>query len=136
MVKRMQRARGETTGKKQGRLAGPWKPGESGNPAGRPAGARNKTTLAAEALLDGEAEELTRLAIDKAKEGDMTALRLCMDRLLPPRKDRHVCFDFPKMEKASDVVTASASIVSAVARGELTPTEAAELMKIVESFAR
>jgi hypothetical protein len=59
--------------------------GVSGNPAGRPKGSRNKTTLAIEALLEGEAEALTRKAIERALEGDMAALRLCMDRLAPPR---------------------------------------------------
>jgi hypothetical protein len=38
----------------------PFKPGHSGNPNGRPKGVRNKTTLAVEALLDGEAEAITR----------------------------------------------------------------------------
>jgi len=122
--------------KKHPGLCNPWKPGQSGNPAGRPKGARNKATVAAEALLDGEAEEITRKAIEKAKEGDMVAIRLCMDRFLPPRKDRHVCFELPKMEKASDAVAASASIVTAVAQGELTPGEAGDLIKIVESYAR
>ena len=67
-----------------------FKPGTSGNPSGKPAGARNKTTLAVEALLDGEAEYLTRKAIELAKAGDMAALRLCLDRIVPARKDRHV----------------------------------------------
>ena len=52
--------------------------GHSCNPNGKPKGARNKATLAAEALLDGEAEAITRKAIEKAKEGDMAAIRLCL----------------------------------------------------------
>ena len=64
----------------------PFEPGQSGNPAGKAKGTRNKVTLAIEALLDGEAEALTRKAIELAKAGDMAALRLCMDRLAPPRK--------------------------------------------------
>ena len=59
-----------------------------------------------------------------------------MDRFLPLRKDRHVYFDLPKIEKASDAVTASASIVAAVSIGELTPCEAGDLIKIVESYTR
>src|SRR5262245_28492247 len=66
----------------------PFRPGRSGNPKGRPKGARNKTTLAMEALLDGESEAITRKLLEKAAEGDMTALRLCLDRLLSPRRDR------------------------------------------------
>ena len=68
-------------------------PGQSGNPAGKPKGARNKTTLAIEALLEGEADALTRKAIEMAKDGDGPALRMCLDRLAPPRKDSPVCFD-------------------------------------------
>ena len=112
-----------------------FKPGHSGNPRGRPKGSRHKTTLAIEKLLDGEAEEITRRAIEKAKEGDMAAIRICLDRLAPLRKDRHIEFSFPKMEKASHAANASGAIVDAAAAGELTPTEAGELMKMVESYA-
>ena len=105
----------EKTGEKQ---AGRFKPGESGNPAGRPPGSRNKTTLAVEALLDGEAEELTRKAIELAKEGDLTALRLCLERIVPARKDRPVVFALPDLETAGDAVKAWAAIMEAVASGE------------------
>ena len=71
----------EKTDTKQGAR---FRKGQSGNPSGRPRGARNKTTRAVEALLDGEAEALTRKAIERALEGDTTALCLCLDRLLPP----------------------------------------------------
>ena len=66
-----------TIEKQRGR---PFQKGQSGNPAGKPKGARNKATLAVEALLDGEAEELTRKAIELAKAGDIPALRICLDR--------------------------------------------------------
>jgi hypothetical protein len=70
-----QRVATEKTGEKQRNLK-PFRPGQSGNPDGRPKGSRNKATLAMEALLDGEAEAITRKAIEKALEGDMTAIRL------------------------------------------------------------
>jgi hypothetical protein len=116
----------------------PWqfKPGQSGNPGGRPRGSRNKTTLAVEALLDGEAEVLTRKAIELAKAGDLSALRLCLDRIAPARKDRPVHFELPKLERAADAVAASAAIVAAVASGELTPSEASELSKVIDAFTR
>ena len=108
---------------------------EPGNP-GRPKGARNKTTLAIEALLDGEGEALTRKAIELAKAGDMQALRLCMERLCPPRKDRPISFALPKVETVADAVKANASILAAVANGDITPGEAAEVGKLLEMFAR
>jgi hypothetical protein len=110
------------------------RPFEPGNP-GRPKGARNKATLAAEALLDGEAEAITRKAIELALAGDVTALRLCWDRIVPARKDRPVTFALPKLEHANDAVTASAAIIEAIANGDLTPSEAAELSKVVDGFA-
>jgi hypothetical protein len=113
----------------------PYKPGQSGNPAGRPPGSRNKATLAIEAMLEGEAEAIGRKAIELAKSGDLTAIRLCLDRLCPPRKDRHVNFELPPMQKPADAVAATAAIVDAVARGDLTPSEAGELSRVVAAYA-
>jgi hypothetical protein len=57
--------------------------GQSGNPGGRPPGARNRATIMAETMLQGEVETMTRLAIERAMAGDMTVLRMCW---LPPTK--------------------------------------------------
>jgi hypothetical protein len=111
------------------------KPFEPGN-AGRPKGARNKTTLAVEALLDGEAEAITRKAVEMALEGDVTAMRLVMDRIMSPRKERPIMFTMPKMETAADAVKASAALVDAVAAGDITPGEAGELAKLVDGFTK
>ena len=82
----------KTAGEQRGR---PFKPGQSGNPHGRPQGSRHRTTLAMDALLDGEAEALTRKAIQMALGGDTVAMRLCLDRLSPARKDRPVALALP-----------------------------------------
>jgi hypothetical protein len=113
-----------------------WKKGQSGNPSGRPAGARHKATLAAEALLDGEAETLTRKVIEKAKDGDSVALRLCLERILPARKDRSVSIELPKIATAGDGLKAIATVIDAVARGDLTPGEASDVVRVVEAFTR
>jgi hypothetical protein len=123
----------ENTGRDQ---AGRWRKGASGNRAGKPRGARHKATLAAETLLEGEAEALSRKAVELALRGDVSALRLCLDRIVPPRKDRPVCFELPKMIESRDAVSALAAIVGAVAAGELTPAEAAELSKVVDGYTR
>src|SRR6185436_9264718 len=101
--------------------------GQSGNPAGKPPGSRNRTTTAVEALLDGEAEKLTRKAVEMALSGDTVAMRLCLDRIVPARKDRPVPFTLPKLETAADALAATAALVEAVAAGQLTPSEAAEV---------
>ena len=79
---------------------GKFKSGQSGNPGGRPKGALNKITLAAQALLEGEAEALTRKAVELAKNGNPVALRLCLERVLPPWKDRPINFTLPKISGA------------------------------------
>jgi hypothetical protein len=88
------------TGRVRGR---PFEKGRSGNPAGRRTGSRNKTTLAAAALLAGESEALTCKAVELALAGDPTAMRLCIERLLPPCRERTVKFTLPPIECASDI---------------------------------
>src|SRR5262249_5424278 len=107
-------------------------PGKSGNPNGRPPGSRNKATVAAAELLDGEAEAITRPEIEKAKKGDISAFRLCLARLVSARKDRAVTFELPPINTPADAPAAMAAIAGAVAAGDLTPSEAAELSKVVE----
>jgi hypothetical protein len=123
----------ENAGRKQ---AGRFQKGESGNPAGKPRGARNRTTLAMEALFDGEAKAIVRKAIERAKEGDGIALRMCLERIVPPRKDRPINFSLPSIKTAADALAATASLVTAVASGDITPSEAAELSKLVDSFMK
>ena len=104
---------------------------EGNSLGGRKPGARNKTTLAIEALLEGEHEKLTRAAISKALEGDTAALRLCLDRLAPPRKDSPVTFELPPVKTAEDALAASAALLKAVAAGEVTPDEAGRVMALL-----
>lgn len=121
------------TNRKSGRdTAGRFGPG---NP-GKPRGARHKATQAALALLDGEAGALTRKAVAVALTGDVTALRLCLERIAPPKRDAPVQFTLPRMETARDAAKAAGAVLEAVAAGELTPTEGAHLMALVETFRR
>lgn len=62
---------------------GRFRPGQSGNPAGRRRGTRNRATNIALALLDGEGEALTRKAIEMAHAGNETMLKLCLERIIP-----------------------------------------------------
>ena len=102
--------------------AGGFQKGQSGNPRGRPAGSRNTATLACEALLEGQAEALTQKAITMALAGDTTALRLCLERLVAPRRERFVRFDLPPLQSPADAARAMAGIAAAVAFGEIIPT--------------
>lgn len=106
-----------------------------GNP-GKPRGTRHKATRAALALLEGEAEALTRQAVTMALGGDATALRLCLERIAPPRKDAPVAFALPPMQSAADAAKAAGAVLDAVAAGDLTPNEGAQIMGLVETYRR
>ena len=84
-----------------------------------------------EALLEGQHAALTQKAIDKALEGDGMALRLCLDRIAPLRKDSPLTFALPPILTAADTVQASASLLTAVAVGEVTPDEAGRVMALL-----
>ena len=113
-----------------------FKPGKSGNPKGRPQGSRNKATLALEALLDGEGEAITRKAIENALNGDMAAIRLCMERLIPVRKDRSVSFALPEIKGANDGAKAMAGVLRALADGDITPGEAHSVAGVIETYRK
>lgn len=87
-------------------------------------------------LLEGEAEALSRKAVEMALAGDGVALRLCLERLAPPRKDAPVQFTLPRMTSARDAAEAAGAVLQAVAEGDLTPTEGAQVMGLVDSYRR
>jgi hypothetical protein len=108
-----------------------FKPGQSGNPTGKAPGTRNKVTRAVEALLEGQHEALTQAAIAKALDGDTVALRLCLDRLAPPRKHSPITIELPAVRTAADTVEASAVVLGAVSAGDVTPDEAGHVMALL-----
>src|SRR5208282_4628594 len=104
----------EKVAEKQRRGPGrPFEPGKPGNPTGKSKGTRHRITMLAEALLDGEAEGLVRQAIELGLAGDAAALRLLLDRILPPRRDRPVAFSLPPLSTLRDAVAAQAAVVTA-----------------------
>jgi len=110
-----------------------WPKGTGGNPSGRPQGSRNKTTLAVEALLGGEAEGLTRKAIEIALAGDIGALKLCLERIAPVRKDREVAFSLGNLETATDVSAALSDILRAVSEGQITHLEGEIISRVLDA---
>ncbi len=71
-----------------------------------------------------------------ALAGDTTAMRLCLERVVPVRRDRPVTFAIPEITSASEAAKAASAIVAGVAAGELTPSEALDLSRILENFTR
>lgn len=114
----------------------PFPQGESGNPSGRPKGARKRSTVALEAILTGDAESILRKVMELAQNGDATAMRLCLDRMMPVRKDRTIIFTLPPIETAADLTKATGALLQGVADGEITPSEAAELSKLVDAHLK
>lgn len=125
----------EKAGKKQGG-ATKWKKGQSGNLAGKPKGTRHKATQLAETLLDGQAKDLVQKCVDMALEGDGTAMKVCMDRLLPAKKDRPVSLSIPQIESMGDAASAMKAITNAVSQGDITPSEAQVLSAMIENYRK
>ena len=112
----------------------PFRPGQSGNPAGRPRGSRNKRTILAEKLLEDRVGEVTNAAIDLAKAGHPIGVRVCMDRVAPRLRHGPLDFALPELVTLADVPVAYNAIGQGLASSELDPEQAALLMKIVREF--
>jgi hypothetical protein len=116
------------------------RPFQSGNP-GKPKGAKHKTTLIAEklaieSLMENDAEGVARRVIEAAKDGDMTAARLVLERICPVRKGRPVHLDLPAIQATADLPVALSAILSAMGCGEITPEEAAVVASVIEAKRR
>ena len=108
----------------------------TGNP-GKPKGARHHTTRAVEALMNGEAEAITRAMIEAAVGGDIQSAKFILERVGPaPRKDVPVMLDLPEITTAADITQAMARIVEAVATGEMTPIEGNAVSGLIEGFRK
>jgi hypothetical protein len=102
---------------------------------GRPQGSRNKRTIALEALFEGEAEEIARVAVALAKEGDATSIKMILDRIAPARKGALIDLpDFPKVTDVKDVPTAHAYLIEAVAKGRITPDESTAIAATLDRY--
>ncbi len=120
----------ENSAKKQ--RGAPFQKGVSGNPAGKPPGVRNKSTVLAERLMQDDAADIVRAVITAARGGDMTAARLILERISPVRKGRPVYLDLPAVHTASDIAEAMSVLTRAIASGDLTPDEAATVATVFE----
>ena len=113
----------------------PFQPGNTFG-RGRPQGSRNKATIALQKMLDDRGESITRKCSLMAMKGDATAMRLCMERLIPPRKDQPVKFKLPLVRTAAEVAEAVSVVLQAVSRGQLTPAEGQMIAAILEGRRR
>ncbi len=127
----------KTDNKETPPIKGRFTKGQSGNPRGRPTGSRNKATLAAVALLENESQALTRKAVELALEGDTTALRLCLERLVPPCREMPLPpLSLPSVATAAEVPKLTQKLLEALADGQLLPSQAAAISQLVGTHAR
>jgi hypothetical protein len=126
----------EKSAQKQRGPGRPFKKGVSGNPSGKPRGTLAKTTQIAQALVDGQSAELIQKAVELALGGDTTCIRILVDRILPPRKERPVEVDLPALEGAADLPATAAAIIQAGASGELTPSETSTLIGALVGYGK
>ena len=114
----------------------PWNKGESGNPAGRPKGSLNKATLASLAILQDESEKITRKAVELAIDGDLGAIRLCLERLVPRARETQLTVDIPPIRSPEDAVQTISTLLERLSRGELLPSEAESICRVLEQYRK
>lgn len=110
-----------------------FKPGQSGNPKGRPKGSGMAGKL--RKAIEAEAGEIIEALIAQAKGGDVTAARILLDRVLPSLKAEAALVTIPGMEAGSLSERAQAAL-EAAAKGEVAPDTAAALVGAVGNLAR
>jgi hypothetical protein len=116
--------------------SGRFMPGVSGNPAGKKPGTRNRKTVLAEALRDGEDTAVARVVIDKALAGDAVAARFCLGLLSPKPRGRPIALDLPEDANAGDVLVAFDATLAAMASGDITPDEALVVTRVLDGRRR
>ncbi|HML12327.1 MAG TPA: DUF5681 domain-containing protein [Xanthobacteraceae bacterium] len=113
-----------------------FQPGQSGNPAGRAVGSRNKKTLAVEAALFERAQELVDDLVERAKRGEPAAMRLAMERILPVGRGRPLPIELPAVRSTEDALAAADVIMAALKEGAISAREAVDLLRVVEGLTR
>jgi Family of unknown function (DUF5681) len=113
-----------------------FQPGESGNPGGRPSGSLNKKTIAAQAVMEERAEEMASNLLDRAKNGEPAAMRLCMEQLVPTGRNRRVAIELPVVKTPEDAELALTVVTDELAAGNLSISEASALVSLIDRMLR
>lgn len=116
----------------ENQLCSQWQKGQSGNPKGKPKGARNKATLMALAVLEKDVEAIANKVVDAALGGDLQAARFILERLIPPAKERPIHVKLPDIENILAINLAHQEIMMLVGQGDLLLTEATILSNLLE----
>jgi hypothetical protein len=114
----------------------PFEKGQSGNPGGKPKETRNRTTAIAQNLLDGEAETLGRKVVELALGGDLACLRICLERLVPPKKDAPIDMNVPQIESVGDIPKLLDAVAAKISDGGITPSEVKVIIDLADAFRK
>jgi len=99
---------------------------------GRPKGSPNKSSSPEQDVLDGYADKLMLKCIAMAGQGNVAALRLCMERILPARREALFQLNLPKIRTTEDVNKAAEKVTQAMARGRMTASDGEKVMNVLE----
>ncbi len=110
--------------------------GQSGNPAGRKPGSRNRATIMVQNLLEGAAENIAKRAAQLAEDGNVAAIRICMNRLSPAGKHKPVAFELPPIHSAHDCLRATSAIMTGIGTGDIAPSEAFQIARVIDVHLR
>ena len=113
----------------------PFQPGNNFG-KGRPAGSRNKATLVLEALIEGQGEEIINTIIASAKDGDMTAAKALLDRLVPTRKSSPPAISLSPAASTTHLEGALFEVFNHLADQNLAPEEAAQITSVIASHIK
>ena len=110
-----------------------WKPGQTGNPKGRPPGQSEITRL--RASLAADVPEILAGLVLAAKGGDVQAARLILERILPPVKAIEQAVEL-RLPEGGTLTAQGRAVLSAVAAGGLAPGQGAALLGAIGTLAR
>jgi hypothetical protein len=113
-----------------------FKKGESGNPSGRAAGSMNRATITALKLLEGDLEAITQVCVAKAKDGDLMAAKLVLDKVIPNARERRLSIKLPQVDGAANLPTVLAAVLKSVSNGDLTPGEGQTITTMLEAYRK
>lgn len=115
-----------------------WKPGQSGNPKGKPRGSRNGSP-GLRTLTRGQiaphVPKLVDKALQMAEGGDVAAIRMLLDRTIPTLKSVAVPTPFPVAPGAS-LPDQGRAVLDAIAAGTLAPDVGATILSGLATLAR
>lgn len=111
---------------------GRWKPGQSGNPQGRPPGAGEVAKL--RASIAEHVPNIIEKVVEAAKGGDIQAARLLLERVLPPMKPTELTV--PLALPDGSLTEQGRAVLAAVSIGELAPAQGAQLLAAIGALAR